>query len=157
MAGCKPRISPGTSLVLDRLEVLPCLYPESLIYLASPPQEGPAEIHHCSCDFLEGHLLLQFLWWSQHIYQMNSSYRQLLQSYKHIEAATKLAAISQSTVSNAFSYMKNVVIWVKFQCVPKDLIDNKSALVEIMDWHRTSDGPLFEQMLAYFADIYMYI
>ena len=39
--------------------------------------------------------------------------------------------------------------------VPKGLIDNKAALVQVMAWHRTGDKPLFEPMLARFTDAYM--
>ena len=39
--------------------------------------------------------------------------------------------------------------------VPKDLIDNKAALVQVMAWRRTGDKLLPEPMLMQFTDAYM--
>ena len=39
--------------------------------------------------------------------------------------------------------------------VPKAQIDNKSALVQVMAWRRTSDGLLPEPMLTEFTDAYI--
>ena len=36
--------------------------------------------------------------------------------------------------------------------IPKGVIDNKSALVQVMAWHRTSNKPLPEPMLTQFTD-----
>ena len=40
--------------------------------------------------------------------------------------------------------------------VPKGLLNNKSALVQVMSWRRTADKPLPEPMLTQFTDAYMY-
>ena len=39
--------------------------------------------------------------------------------------------------------------------VPRSLIDNKPALVQVMAWHRRGDIPLPEPMLTQFIDAYM--
>ena len=44
-------------------------------------------------------------------------------------------------------------VWLKF--VPNGLIDNNTALVQMMAWHRIGDKPLSEPMMAYFGDAYM--
>ena len=46
----------------------------------------------------------------------------------------------------------------KFLCFdfPKGPIDSKSALVQVMAWHRTGNKPLPEPMLAQFTDAYMW-
>ena len=61
-----------------------------------------------------------------------------------------MAAFSQTTLSNAFSWMKilefSIEISLKF--VPKGLINNIPALVLIMAWRRPGDKPLSEPMLV---------
>ena len=44
-------------------------------------------------------------------------------------------------------------IWLTF--VPKGRIDIKTALVEIMAWHRTGNKPLSEPMVTYVENAYM--
>ena len=39
--------------------------------------------------------------------------------------------------------------------VPKGLIDNKWAFVQVMAWHSTGDKPLSEPMLIQFTDAYL--
>ena len=56
-----------------------------------------------------------------------------------------MAAIFQTTFSNAFSWMKNA--WILFTTislnfVPKGPINNIPALVQIMAWRRPGDKPL---------------
>ena len=46
-----------------------------------------------------------------------------------------------------------IKIWLKF--VPKGLINNIAALVQIMAWRRTGDKPLSEPMMTQFNDAYM--
>ena len=73
----------------------------------------------------------------------------------------KLAAISQTTFSNAFSLMKKLFLLLKFhwslflrtqltitikialKLVPKGLSNSIPALVLIMAWHRPWDKPLY--------------
>ena len=47
----------------------------------------------------------------------------------------------------------SITICLKF--VPKVLIGNKPALVQIMAWRLTGDKPLSEPMMVNFADAYM--
>ena len=62
-----------------------------------------------------------------------------------------MAAIFQTTFSNAFSWMK-IDIWIsiKFSLkfVPKGPIDNIPASVQLMAWRRPGDKPLSEQMMV---------
>ena len=46
-----------------------------------------------------------------------------------------------------------ILISLKFE--PKDPIDNKSALVQVMAWCRIGDKPLPEAMMTQFTDTYM--
>ena len=64
-----------------------------------------------------------------------------------------MAFISQTTFSNAFSWMRSFVLRLKF--VPKGPIDNKSALVKLMAWRLAGDKPVLEPMLTQFTDACM--
>ena len=46
-------------------------------------------------------------------------------------------------------------IQISLKFVPKGLIDNKAALVQVMAWRRTGDKPLPEPILTQFTDVYM--
>ena len=46
-------------------------------------------------------------------------------------------------------------IQISLKLVPRDPIDNKPALVQVMVWRRTGDKPLPEPMMAQFTDAYM--
>ena len=61
-----------------------------------------------------------------------------------------MAAIFQTTFSNAFSWMKMYNFWVRFHCsfVPKGPIDNIPTLVQIMAWGRPGGKPLSEAMMV---------
>ena len=48
-----------------------------------------------------------------------------------------------------------IAIRISLKFVPKNLMDNNPALVQIMAWHQTDDKPLPEVMLAQFTDAYM--
>ena len=48
-----------------------------------------------------------------------------------------------------------IFIWISLKCVPKGPIDNKSALVQVMAWHRTGNKPIPEQMLTQIIVTYM--
>ena len=69
----------------------------------------------------------------------------------------KIASVSQTIFSNAFSWMKNFVFFVliSLKFVPKGPIDNKSVLVKVMAWRRIGDKPLCETMFTRFSDAYM--
>ena len=45
-----------------------------------------------------------------------------------------------------------IQIWLKF--VPEGLIDIKTALVQIITWHQTSQKPLFDPALAQSINAY---
>ena len=57
------------------------------------------------------------------------------------------------------SIFVNENIWISIKIslkfVPRGLIDNKSALVQIMAWRRTGDKPLPEPMLTQFTNAYV--
>ena len=67
----------------------------------------------------------------------------------------KMAAISQTTFLNAFSWMNSFVFWISLKFVPKGPIDNTTALVQVMAWRRTGDKPLPEPMMTQFTHVYM--
>ena len=48
-----------------------------------------------------------------------------------------------------------ISIQISLKFVPKSLIDNKSALVQVMVWRRTGDKPLPEAMMTQFTAAYM--
>ena len=63
----------------------------------------------------------------------------------------KMDAISKTTLSNAFSWMKMLEFRLKIQkFVPKGPINKIPALVQIMAWRRPGDKPLSEPMLVNF-------
>ena len=61
-----------------------------------------------------------------------------------------MAAIFQTTFSNAFSWMKIYKFWFKISLkfVPKGPINNIPALVQIMVWRRLGGKPLSEPMMV---------
>ena len=68
----------------------------------------------------------------------------------------KMAAISQTTLSNSFSWMKMFENAPKISLtfVPKGPINNIPALVQIMAWRRSGDKPLSEPVVvSLLADI----
>ena len=62
----------------------------------------------------------------------------------------KLAAIFQTTISNAFSWTKMLGFRLKFHWsfFPKGRINNIPSLVQIMAWRRPGDKPLPEPMMV---------
>ena len=48
-----------------------------------------------------------------------------------------------------------ILIEIPLKFVPKGLIDNKPAFVQVMAWHRTGDKPLPGPMLTQFNNAYM--
>ena len=58
----------------------------------------------------------------------------------------KIAAISQTRLSNPFSWMK--MFEFRLKLVPNGPIDNVPALVQIMAWRRPGDKSLSEPMKA---------
>ena len=49
----------------------------------------------------------------------------------------------------------DILIKISLKFVPKGLIDNNPALVEIMAWRQIGDKPLSEPMLTWSTDAYM--
>ena len=67
-----------------------------------------------------------------------------------------MAAISQMTVSKAFSWMKLFHFDSNFtEVCSKSPIDNKAALVQEMAWRQTGKKPLPEPMPTQFTAAYM--
>ena len=63
----------------------------------------------------------------------------------------QMDAISQTTLSNAFSWMNEnvrILINISLKFVPKGLINNNPALVQKMAWRRPGDKPLSEPMMV---------
>ena len=62
----------------------------------------------------------------------------------------KVAAISQTTLSIAFSWTKIVEFRINFHWsfAPKVSIDNNPALLQIMAWRRPGDKPLSEPVMV---------
>ena len=70
----------------------------------------------------------------------------------------EMAAISQTTFSDAFSWMKSVciLIEVSLKFVSNNgSIDNNPKMVRIMAWRQTGDKTLSEPMLVHFTDAFM--
>ena len=68
----------------------------------------------------------------------------------------KMATISQTIFSDAFSWIKIcVLIRISQKFVPKDQIGNNPPLVYIMAWCQIRDKPLTELTLTRFIDAYM--
>ena len=69
----------------------------------------------------------------------------------------KMAAISQTTTSSAFSLIQicDFFIQISLKFVPKGLIENRTALVQVMAWRRAGDRPLLKPMLTQFTDAYI--
>ena len=68
----------------------------------------------------------------------------------------KMAAIL-ADIFKCFLLNENakILIQISLKLVPGSPIDNKSAFVQVMAWHRTGDKPLPEQMMTQFTDAYM--
>ena len=68
----------------------------------------------------------------------------------------KMAAISQTTLSNAFWWTKFFNFdRISLKFVPNGPIDNETTSVQVMAWRRTSDKTLPEPMLNQFTNAYM--
>ena len=67
----------------------------------------------------------------------------------------EMAAILQTTFSNAFSEMKFFLIQISLKFVPKDPTDNKSVLLQVMALCWIGDKPLSEPMLIQITNAYM--
>ena len=59
-----------------------------------------------------------------------------------------------------FKSIFNKSVWISITIslkffIPKGPIDYKSALVQVVAWHRTGEKPLPESMLTQFTDAYI--
>ena len=61
-----------------------------------------------------------------------------------------MAAILADNIFKHIFLNKNITISIKISLkfVPKGLIDNASALIQVMAWRRTGDKPLPEAMMT---------
>ena len=55
-----------------------------------------------------------------------------------------------------FKSIFNESVWISLKFIPKGPIDYKSALVQVVAWHRTGEKPLPESMLTQFTDAYIW-
>ena len=49
-----------------------------------------------------------------------------------------------------------ISIRISLKVIPNSLIDNESALIQVMAWRRAGDKPLPEPLLTHFTDAYMW-
>ena len=70
----------------------------------------------------------------------------------------KMAAILQTTFSNAFFLMETFEFQIQFlfKRFPYGQIDKMSALVQMVAWSRTGDKALSDPMMTQFTDEYMH-
>ena len=68
-----------------------------------------------------------------------------------------MAAILADDIFNCIflNEIGRISIHISLKYDPRSPIDNKSALVQVMDWHRTGDKPLPGPMMIQFIDAYM--
>ena len=69
----------------------------------------------------------------------------------------KMAALLETTFSNSIWSMKKCEFLIKF-CWTLSLVVQLTIIkqmYQIMAWHQTGDKPLFETVMAWFADAYM--
>ena len=66
-----------------------------------------------------------------------------------------MAAILADDICIIMNDKHRILIRISLKFVPKDPIDNKSALVQVMVWRRTRDKGLPEPMLDEFTDAYI--
>ena len=63
--------------------------------------------------------------------------------------------ITDDTFKSIFNKSVWISITISLKFIPKGPIDYKSALVQVMAWHRTGEKPLLESMLTQFTDAYI--
>ena len=80
----------------------------------------------------------------------------------HTEALTHLPLDKMAAILAGYNFKctslnddDRIPIRISLRCVFRSAIDNNSALVQVMAWHRTGAKPLSESMLAQFTDAYM--
>ena len=63
--------------------------------------------------------------------------------------------ITGDIFKSIFNKSVRITITISLKFVPKGPIYYKSALVQVMAWHRTGEKPLSESMLTQFTDAYI--
>ena len=63
--------------------------------------------------------------------------------------------ITDAIFKSIFNESVWISITISLKFIPKGHIDYKSALVQVMAWHRTGEKPLPESMLTQFTDAYI--
>ena len=124
-------------------------------------------VQEANSSFLFGEINTMFCWWPGHVRnQGNSSDSNDLVILEYSSfSSTKLNTLrsrqnGRHLADNIFKcifFNENVRISIKISLkfVPKDPVDNKFALVEVMAWHRTDDKPLPQPMMTQFNDAYI--
>ena len=69
----------------------------------------------------------------------------------------KMAAILADDIFKCMFLNENdrISIQISLKFVPRNPIDKKAALVQVMAWRRTGDKPLPESVLTQFTDAYI--
>ena len=78
-------------------------------------------------------------------------------AFFNLSPLDKMGAILADDIFNCIFLNKNdrIPIQISLKYVSRSPINNKSALVEAMAWHRTGNKPLPEPMMTQFIDTYM--
>ena len=63
--------------------------------------------------------------------------------------------ITDDIFKSIFNESVWISITISLKFIPEGSIDYKSALVQVMAWHRTGEKPLPESMLTQFTDAYI--
>ena len=63
--------------------------------------------------------------------------------------------ITDDIFKSIFNESVWIPITISLKFIPKAPIDSKSALVQVVAWHRTGEKPLPESMLTQFTDAYI--
>ena len=63
--------------------------------------------------------------------------------------------ITHNIFKSIFNESVRISITISLKFIPKGPIDYKSALVQVVAWHRTGEKPVPESMLTQFTDAYI--
>ena len=63
--------------------------------------------------------------------------------------------ITDDILKSIFNESVWISITISLKVIPKGPIDYKSALVQVVAWHRTGEKPSPESMLTQFTDAYI--
>ena len=136
-----------------------CIPPLSLFYFLPPPPL-PRQPLSLSFSLSKGDirwhitLIITMLWRQHRVHLMPfSSWRHDMETPSALLtywSRGKMAAISKTTFSHAFSWIKmyEYEIHISLQFVPEGQINYVLALVPIMAWHRPGDTPFSESMVV---------